>query len=1196
LAGRVVLDSLVEPYSGSILDGQVEWDGRGSDLLGAEASLRLTLGPSRLGEVAMDSALLALSWSRGAGAFRGRATSPRGSVSWDGSASVTEAGGEVRLVRMDLDSLIPTVGADPPDPGGDGVDPHPTFLVSGRLAGNVGWNGTPAAVVDPTRILGSVTFTDRGSRLGPLDLEEASLRIDWNRGAAALEARAALPDSGRVELAADGTVLDSLTVGIRRGRFRNVDLAGFLASSPSTDLSGQIEGSLRRSGGGGLVSSLAIRTDPSRVGLDTVRVLDASLELRPDTIQADIRAELGGGRARGRLSARPSAEMGRDGQPESEASVGEAIQVWQVDLDADLPRLGGFFGRPDSSVALQARGRASGGAEPGSTRWELAVQHAAAWGAQVDTAVASGSLDSAVLRVDTVMVRSDVLAADGGGELPTTGLWRGPDLLDTVPVTDTATRRFALLVELADTATALQPVADLRLVAGEGSMQVGTVCAPDGCTLDGVLDLGPLVVNQYAVAASRMELEGALAPGPSVRGARADVSIQGIRTPSAGIRTAEASISYDGEIVDLDASTVIDGQRDATLGLVLDPRPDRRLVTIRDVRFRMDQDQWRLRRPTTLRYGNGELAMDTLELSAAGQRIHVQGVWDGARGHDFTVLLDSVRVGTVSDLAGAPGLDGWIDARVDGRGDGDRPLFEAEASGRLSYRGRRLHRFHVRADRGNEHLRVDAELTDSLQRRRLQIAGDIPAGAERPGDWDLRVQADSVPLRWAQPYVDPDVARGLSGELRAHLTIRGSRMAPLAEGPLEVDQGSVTLPAAGITLSEVRLRSTVRDRALELDTLRARSGGVIGGAGVLTLPSLDDPVGMDLGFRAESFLVANTPFVRATIDGELELGGDVRRPRLTGTVDVIEADIRMNRALGGADVEDVTLTATDWATLQTRFGIPPPQETEAPAHALEATELDLSVELGRDIWLRQEVNPELAVQFTGDVAVRKSADSDDVRLRGRLEAVPQRSYMEQFGRRFKLEEGSVLLRGAPEDTRVQLTSVYEVPPRNGDASEVDIRLALAGDVGNMSLTLSSDPPMENVDIVSYLATGRPASSALSGGEGRDGSSFTDLGTEVVASRLTSLVERFAMNDVGLDVVEIRREGLDEATLVAGRYVTPELFLGFRQPVSFGRTDDAPVGPGSSEAEIEWRALRWLLLNLQTGGQAFRFFLEGSLGF
>ena len=136
--------------------------------------------------------------------------------------------------------------------------------------------------------------------------------------------------------------------------------------------------------------------------------------------------------------------------------------------------------------------------------------------------------------------------------------------------------------------------------------------------------------------------------------------------------------------------------------------------------------------------------------------------------------------------------------------------------------------------------------------------------------------------------------------------------------------------------------------------------------------------------------------------------------------------------------------------------------------------------------------------------------------------------------------------------------------------------------------------MSNSDIVSYLATGRPASDAFAGDDG--GTSFTRIGTGVVASQLTGLVEQFAMRDVGLDVVEIQRDGLRDATVVAGRYVTPELFLGFRQPVSLGQGAEGDTEAAATQATVEWRALRWLLVQLETGGRAFRFFLEGSFGY
>ncbi|MDX1646989.1 MAG: hypothetical protein R3304_07580, partial [Longimicrobiales bacterium] len=90
-----------------------------------------------------------------------------------------------------------------------------------------------------------------------------------------------------------------------------------------------------------------------------------------------------------------------------------------------------------------------------------------------------------------------------------------------------------------------------------------------------------------------------------------------------------------------------------------------------------------------------------------------------------------------------------------------------------------------------------------------------------------------------------------------------------------------------------------------------------------------------------------------------------------------------------------------------------------------------------------------------------------------------------------------------------------------------------------------------------------------------------------------VIESAAARRVGLDVVEIRREGLRQATLVAGKYVTPRLYVGFAQPVSLREGDGLSFGSeGQSEVEIEYEALRWLLINIEGSGSSIRFFLRG----
>ena len=229
---------------------------------------------------------------------------------------------------------------------------------------------------------------------------------------------------------------------------------------------------------------------------------------------------------------------------------------------------------------------------------------------------------------------------------------------------------------------------------------------------------------------------------------------------------------------------------------------------------------------------------------------------------------------------------------------------------------------------------------------------------------------------------------------------------------------------------------------------------------------------------------------------------------------------------------------------------------------------------------------------SGTLEVRKESGAG-LRVDGSLELVAGRGFVEQFGRRFELTEGTVDFRGPPADARVDLLATYTVPSHDTpDEAEVTIRLEVQGTRDQLDLTLSSDPSMENADVVSYIATGRPASGELSFSGDDSESGLVSAGAGLALGQLTGLVESVAQSSVGLDVVEIRREGLREATLVAGKYVSPRLYLGLAQPVSLREGDGLSLGgEGESEAEVEYEAFRWLLLNLEVSGSDLRFFLR-----
>jgi translocation and assembly module TamB len=170
-------------------------------------------------------------------------------------------------------------------------------------------------------------------------------------------------------------------------------------------------------------------------------------------------------------------------------------------------------------------------------------------------------------------------------------------------------------------------------------------------------------------------------------------------------------------------------------------------------------------------------------------------------------------------------------------------------------------------------------------------------------------------------------------------------------------------------------------------------------------------------------------------------------------------------------------------------------------------------------------------------------------------------------------------------------------PAPGDpmANEVVIGLGVTGGLDRLALVLSSEPEMENADIVSYLATGRPASETLQFDS--EGTGLLERGGTLALGQATDAVERLASENFGLDVVQIRSDGSSGVTVAVGRYVSPRLYLGYSQPVSFRRTESgSQTRTRAPEMEIEYQAFRWLLLNLQREGSRIDFFLRSRYAY
>jgi len=196
---------------------------------------------------------------------------------------------------------------------------------------------------------------------------------------------------------------------------------------------------------------------------------------------------------------------------------------------------------------------------------------------------------------------------------------------------------------------------------------------------------------------------------------------------------------------------------------------------------------------------------------------------------------------------------------------------------------------------------------------------------------------------------------------------------------------------------------------------------------------------------------------------------------------------------------------------------------------------------------------------------------DYAELFGRIAPIPNRGYVEQFARSFDITGGEVVLNGPMKSHRVDIQAQYK-PSADTEDSEDDtvIKLEVQGTVEKMSIVLSSDPVMSEAEIVSYIATGHSPTVDRGKSSGSTTSDSRALATDIGLSQIAGFAEEPAREAIGLDVLQVRFDALKGATLVAGRYLDPQLYVGFRQPLQYKDTSSPSTGEANrTSVEVEY---------------------------
>lgn len=427
--------------------------------------------------------------------------------------------------------------------------------------------------------------------------------------------------------------------------------------------------------------------------------------------------------------------------------------------------------------------------------------------------------------------------------------------------------------------------------------------------------------------------------------------------------------------------------------------------------------------------------LETTELTAHGQTAlrgdnETQASLNFAR-FDIGPLLAMAHVSGLngqSDLEGSINIQGPLAHPEQLRGEAQvKELAVTVAGVHLRSEGG-LHATMGNSKINLDPLHVTGEQTD------LNVQASINLADKRQLDMAAN---GSINLKLAET-IDPDLSA--SGTTTFHVEAHGPLSDPALTGRIEFQNASLALEDLPNSLSQLSGTLEFNQNRLEVKSLTAMSGG--GQLSVTGYLAYQHGLYADLALKGKSIRIRYPQGVSSAADINLQLQGPQNNLLLSGNVMITRFTISPEL--------DVVALATQTAKAA------PIAPADAPSNHVR---LDVRI----------QSSPQLNFQN----AYAKLAGDVDLRLRGTV-ASPS-----LLGR-ISVTEGSATVAGTRYELQrgeITFTNPVRIQPlidlnATAHVEDYDITLGLHGSVDQPTITLRSDPPLAEADVVALLALGR----------------------------------------------------------------------------------------------------------------------------
>jgi translocation and assembly module TamB len=292
-------------------------------------------------------------------------------------------------------------------------------------------------------------------------------------------------------------------------------------------------------------------------------------------------------------------------------------------------------------------------------------------------------------------------------------------------------------------------------------------------------------------------------------------------------------------------------------------------------------------------------------------------------------------------------------------------------------------------------------------------------------------------------------------------------------------------------------------------------------------------------FAARKLQFESGSDLRAAGKAEFRLAGDVRRPVLEGSIEILSALLsvpepprRLHPTHGPSmlwEASGKNVAATDSAA--TEAAIRKGGRPSRPASPSIRPEMNVEIRVPSGAWVRGR---NLDVELAGTLRVRQLEGLPTVV--GDLEA--KQGTLTFLGRSFALDRGRIQFFGEDEaNPSLDVTLSTKV-------SSTTVTVTVTGKAREPEIELSSDPQMSEADIMSLLVLGRPADEL----DGDQAQLVAQRARAMAATYGASELEKNLAGPLGVDVLSLNPSGgsTGESSVVVGKYLSPRALLKYEQ--------------------------------------------------